>query len=61
MKNAKQEHFELDQEWVELMMKAKEANISPEEIRKYLLLNKKVCSSWSGSQKSYRKSFLNVL
>lgn len=28
MKNAKQEHFELDQEWVELMMKAKEANIS---------------------------------
>ncbi|PJZ00853.1 MULTISPECIES: anti-repressor SinI [Bacillus] len=41
MKNAKQEHFELDQEWVELMLKAKEANISPEEIRKYLLLNKK--------------------
>lgn len=40
MKNAKQEHFELDQEWVELMVEAKEANISPEEIRKYLLLNK---------------------
>lgn len=56
MKNAKQEHFELDQEWVELMVEAKEANISPEEIRKYLLLNKKSCS-----QKSYRKSFLNVL
>lgn len=61
MKNAKQEHFELDQEWVELMVEAKEANISPEEIRKYLLLNKKSAHPGPAYQKSYRKSFLNVL
>lgn len=60
MKNAKQEHFELDQEWVELMVEAKEANISPRNT-KIFTFKQKVCSSWSGSQKSYRKSFLNVL
>ncbi|MCG8397833.1 anti-repressor SinI family protein [Bacillus atrophaeus] len=41
MKNAKKEFLELDQEWVELMKKAREANINPEEIRKYLNLHKK--------------------
>ncbi|MCI3196555.1 MULTISPECIES: anti-repressor SinI [Bacillus] len=41
MKNAKREFLELDQEWVELMKRAREANINPEEIRKYLNLHKK--------------------
>nr|MDH3093540.1 anti-repressor SinI family protein [Bacillus velezensis] len=41
MKNAKTEFSQLDKEWVELILEAQKANISLEEIRKYLLSNKK--------------------
>ncbi|AHZ16593.1 anti-repressor SinI family protein [Bacillus sp. NEAU-CP5] len=41
MKNAKMEFSQLDKEWVELILEAQKANISLEEIRKYLLSNKK--------------------
>ena len=40
MKNAKMEFSQLDKEWVELILEAQKANISLEEIRKYLLSHK---------------------
>lgn len=61
MKNAKMEFSQLDKEWVELILEAQKANISLEEIRKYLLSNKKSSQHVQAYQKSYRKSFLNVL
>lgn len=61
MKNAKMEFSQLDKEWVELILEAQKANISLEEIRKYLLSHKKSSQHIQADQKSYRKSFLNVL
>ena len=41
MNNAKQEKFELDQEWVELMVDALKRQIQPGRNTKIFLLNKK--------------------
>ncbi len=65
MKNAKTEFSQLDKEWVELILEAQKANISLEEIRKYLLSNKKssqhIQAARSDRYRRFRFALLRLL